>query len=315
MKSIIVYYSATGNTANIARAIQKGIAATIDNCDLAKIRDVQTNDFAQYDLIGIGGPIWGRETVNMRAFLHGLPELKGKLAFIFCTHGSSPQAFMYRVSQAMIEKGLTIIGYNDWFGAAHQLPFGLNMHPCEGHPDGIDIKEAEDFGREIAERARKIASGETNLIPVLPQGPDADPLWQPEPPRNPSGNRDALNSARKEIRINPKKCTYPECRLCIDVCPTNSLDFSSTPPCIKKGCITCLSCEGICPKGAIEIDYMSLFQNNAREISVMGLDHPFLKHLKDAEAKGHFRWLVPIEKIHTPTPDWKLERRPRYSIE
>jgi flavodoxin/ferredoxin len=315
VKSIIVYYSATGNTARIARAIHKGMIASNKDCDIIKMRDVQPGHLVKYDLIGVGGPIWGRETVNVRNFLRDLPKLERKWAFIFCTHGSSPQAFMYRVSQAMIAKGLTIIGYNDWFGAAHQLPFLLNVHPCEGHPDEVDIKEAKDFGREIAERAMRIASGETDLIPKLPQGPDADPLWKPEPPRRQSGNRDALNLARKEMRINTEKCTYPKCRLCIDTCPTNSLDFTKTPPGIKEGCMACMTCEGICPTGAIEIDYERLFKDNVKEISAMGLDHPFIKHLRDAESRGHFRWLIPLETVHTATSDSKLKRRPHYTLD
>ena len=52
----------------------------------------------------------------------------------------------------------------------------------DGHPDAIDLKEAEDFGREMVERSRRIYRGETQLIPTLPKGSEYDELYDPAPP-------------------------------------------------------------------------------------------------------------------------------------
>jgi ferredoxin len=49
----------------------------------------------------------------------------------------------------------------------------------DGHPDRVDLADAEIFGREMAERALRIHAGETRLIPDIPEGPDADTLWTP----------------------------------------------------------------------------------------------------------------------------------------
>ena len=40
-----------------------------------------------------------------------------------------------------------------------------------GHPDEIDLREAEEFGREMVERSRRISAGETKLIPAMPDMP------------------------------------------------------------------------------------------------------------------------------------------------
>ena len=62
-------------------------------------------------------------------------------------------------------KGFTVIGMRDWYGDGI---FQLAPSPyfTDGHPDEIDLKEAEDFGREMAERALRISSGETRLSDV-----------------------------------------------------------------------------------------------------------------------------------------------------
>ena len=66
------------------------------------------------------------------------------------------------------KKGLTVIGYNSWYGSVYQVLHAPKPYLTDRHPDEIGLKEAKNFGREMAERARRIAAGETNLIPGLP---------------------------------------------------------------------------------------------------------------------------------------------------
>ena len=62
MKGIVVYYSATGNTKKIARAIHAGMKQHIEECDIATIKEIAPGDLSSYDLIGIGSPLW-KDTV------------------------------------------------------------------------------------------------------------------------------------------------------------------------------------------------------------------------------------------------------------
>lgn len=69
LKAVIVYYSATGCTAKIAKAIYRGMKSSMD-CDLLKIKKADPKKMAQYDVVGIGGPIWFfRETGNVKLFI------------------------------------------------------------------------------------------------------------------------------------------------------------------------------------------------------------------------------------------------------
>jgi len=58
MKSVIIYYSQTGNTRKVARAIHRGMGQLVDQCDFFSVREAESLDLGQYDLIGLGSPIW-----------------------------------------------------------------------------------------------------------------------------------------------------------------------------------------------------------------------------------------------------------------
>ena len=57
MKSIVIYYSQTGNTKKIAQAIHAGISQTKSTCDIARLKDVNPSNLRDYDLIGLGSSV------------------------------------------------------------------------------------------------------------------------------------------------------------------------------------------------------------------------------------------------------------------
>lgn len=249
MRGIVVYYSGTGNNHKIARAINRGIKQVME-CDVASVKEVNPRDMGKYDLIGIGSPIWYfRETANVRAFIYNLPDMTGKLAFVFSVHGTMPFNIFRSMIPPVQRKGLTIIGWNDWFGANFYTLPAPKPYPLDGHPDALDIKEAEDWGREIAERAQRIYAGEKDLIPAIPHGPEAPVQFQSH------GVMQYFPHLEKPHRtINMEKCQYPECTLCVDNCVARAIDFSVTPPAFNmKTCVNCALCDRMCPQGAIEI--------------------------------------------------------------
>jgi Fe-S-cluster-containing hydrogenase component 2/flavodoxin len=385
LKSIVVYYSATGSTRKVAKAIHRGMKGLIKDCDIAPIDQIDPGEMAKYDFIGIGGPIWYyRETANLRLFAYKMPNLEGKLGFIFCSHGSSPSGFMFSLGWMLKKKGLKIIGYGDWYGSVFQVLHMPKPYFTDGHPDAIDLKEAEAFGREMAELAQKISSGKA-AVPPMPKGPKADPLWRPvdfggpPPDRGRGGDRPERPPRPKpERKIDTAKCTYPQCTLCVDNCIVQAIDFSATPPVFKKSCLNCSLCDKLCPVGAIAVDaeemkrrsqhivdmekctypkcticadhcpmqaidfsvtppafkwscegcdlcwvicpegaieITNLDTTHARMAARPDQDHPFLKLLAEAEAKGKFRRLTPLDKIGWDNLIYKIKRHPRFSIE
>ncbi len=123
MKTLVAYYSRTGNTKKIAEQIAKELKADIDEIKDNTNRDGLLNlaksifhaiarketkiktkkDPSKYDLVIIGTPVWaGRETPAVRTYLR---KNKFKKAAFFCTCGSR-QGKSFRNMQRLSKKPL-----------------------------------------------------------------------------------------------------------------------------------------------------------------------------------------------------------------
>ena len=315
MKSIVIYFSITGNTRKIAEAIHKGIKSIGEDCDIARLKDIDTPDLQGYDLVGLGSPVmWLKEFENVTAFIeHTMRGVEGKHAFAFCTHGALPAQYFSRVIPAMKQRGMAVIGWNDWYGGVY-FPCVPKPYFTDGHPDAIDLQEAEAFGREMVERSRRIHQGETHLIPVLLQGKEYDDFYDPILMNSPEETRKLKqkrfgNALSVGFTINKERCNYPKCTLCMDNCPMNAIDLSVDPPLFNRNCGMCWMCEMACPRGAIEFDFVPF---HAAHPVIPG-EGILEKTLEIMEAKGRFRRLVPLKEIGWNTPVWKL-KKPRYKV-
>jgi ferredoxin len=306
IKSIVIFYSQTGNTKKIAQAIHAGITQLGEPCDIVRLRDVDPGNLAGYDLIGLGSPvIHAREHTHVTKFINSMKYVDEKHAFAFCTHGAVPGYYLSRVVPALIQRGLTVIGWRNWFSSAYH-PIIPKPYFTDGHPDAVDLKEAEDFGREMVKRSQRISLGEAELIATLPKGREYDERYFPVD-ESPDDFKKLV--VRTEFKVNPEKCNYPRCTYCIDNCPTGAIDLSVSPPIFDKDCDLCWLCEQTCPRGAIEVDYEPLDKyHKPFNISVLQ------KSVDSFEAKGLFRRLVPLEDIGWDTSFWK-NKKPRFKID
>jgi flavodoxin/formate hydrogenlyase subunit 6/NADH:ubiquinone oxidoreductase subunit I len=314
MRSLIVYYSQTGNTKKIARAIHKGMSQVLEQCDIASIKEVKPQDLNKYDLIGLGSPVWdGGETPNVRRFIENLPKQQGKHIFSFNTHGVMPEHFFPTVVRRLKGKGFTVIGMRDWYG---DVFFQMAAYPyyTHGHPDEIDLKEAEDFGREMAEASQRISAGETDLIPPVP-----DHVLTPQLLVLTEFYRSGHNPHGR-IQYDPEKCIYPKCRLCMDHCLMDYIDLSASPRVFgsnKTECdmwLGCTFCEMICPTGAIFCDWEQFQKDFGEKIGVILGGDPLAKAAEEAIASGRLRMLVPKKEmkpyflVHNKHPRFKIPK-------
>jgi ferredoxin/flavodoxin len=317
MKSILVYLSQYGNTRKIAQAIHFGVSQIVGQCSIAALKDIKPEDVAEYELIGLGSPVWRRDIPpNVLAFINALGSkylsgakegpLHGKHCFLFCTHGVLPGGFMKTAVTSLRRSGLTVIGWNDWFGNLY-LPYMPKPYYTDGHPDEVDLKEAADFGKEMAQHSQKIFSGQSIPIPELPEGREYLERYGPKWEDVPQSDRGVVTHSVK-FNINMAKCN--KCMLCADHCPTDSIDFSISPPIFKDNCEKCYFCEQICPEGAIEVDWETQFRH-LRQQGKFGIE----EQNDLCEAKRRLRRLVPVKDVDWDVPFFKKKiGHPRFKI-
>jgi len=315
MKSLVVYYSQTGNTKKIARAIHKGMGSLLEQCDIVPVKKVKPQDLNEYDLIGLGSPVWcGAETPNVRRFIESLPQQQGKHIFSFNTHGVMPEQYFPYVVRKLKGKGFTVIGMRDWYGNG-RFQLAPSPYYTDGHPDEIDLKEAEEFGKEMVEVSRKISAGDTQLIPPVPEHVLTLQLLVLtefyRSGRNPHGL----------IKYNPEKCTYPKCHLCMDNCLMDYIDLSVSPRVFgsnKTECdmwLGCTFCEMICPTGAISCDWQVFIKDFGEKIGVTLEGNPLADAAEKAIASGHLRMLIPKEEVKWDRPYFIVHNKhPRFKI-
>jgi len=244
MKSIVIYFSQTGSTEKVAKAIQRGIQSVTRQCDIVKLKDTDLGSLAKYDLIGLGCPVFAfKEPENVTTFIKRMAKARvlGRHCFVFATHGGHPGNVLPGMASKLERVGLRVIGAFNCDGQLN-LPFYSTPWFTDGHPDDIDLKQAADFGAEMARNSERLSKGETVPIPRF--------KWL----RGPLYGRIAAmaKQVKPELTLDMEKCVYPKCSLCVEHCPAGAINLSADPIVYRKGCIGCLVCEHICPIGAIQ---------------------------------------------------------------
>ena len=136
MKVLVAYYSKTGNTEKVARAICDALPGT---GTIAPIKDLETAE--GYDLVFCGFPVQAHSVpAQAQPFLKGLD--KGQKVAFFSTHGSLRGGTLPKQA---FENAISLAGHTVTLGH-----FG-----CRGkvEPDIIDMLKQKDEHRAWAEEA------------------------------------------------------------------------------------------------------------------------------------------------------------------
>lgn len=152
MKSLVIYYSETGNTEKVAKAI-----AEILNADIKRIEETNPDELNNYDLIFIGTPVHGsRPAKIIEEFLNELPILSNKRGAAFCTIHMFGHKKTFKIIKEKIEdKGINFIGSFSCKGWSRLIAnFGPRIFNI-GHPNKEDLKNAAEFAKNILEVAQR----------------------------------------------------------------------------------------------------------------------------------------------------------------
>lgn len=329
MKCAIVYFSMTGNTEKIAKTIQKGVQAAAGNCDLLKVREIRAEALQKYDLVGLGSPVLGFvEAAPIAKIITNMRGMAGKHAFAFGTHGTRVEFFFPSIVTKLMAKGLVVIGMYNCY-ADVKMAGMVHPYPTARHPDEIDLREAEAFGREMVERSERVTKGETELIPRLPDWSEYD-LEEYKRKRaiieiEWGSTIESSKRGFQMLKLTFHKEDCNECGLCMKKCPVNCIDISRTPQIDEKTCISCGACADICPTEAITREWGDEYGKIEEMLAERGLpsgaggkppvgkiparpmvdpkvhrrifEEFYLKPLAKAEKEGRFRRLVSLDEL------------------
>jgi flavodoxin len=165
MKALVAYYSESGNTEKLAKAIFDGI--NISEKEMAPIGEASVKD---HDVIFVGFPVQASSVPSKaETFIKRVPE--GKMLAFFVTHGSlrggqlAISALYHAFSLAL---KVTVLGT---FGCRGQVKpslidallnnpehkaWAVEAQSAIGHPDESDLADGKEFAAWMIAKARNM---------------------------------------------------------------------------------------------------------------------------------------------------------------
>lgn len=146
MKSIVIYYSETGNTKKVAKAIAESVAG-----ELKSVEEAIPEELNAYDFIFVGTPVHGsRPAKKISEFLDKLPQFPGKKRAAFCTMHLGGDKITFKIIQDKFnKKGINFTGGFSCLGLSHLV---ANFGPKKfnkGRPNDEDLKKAALFAKKV----------------------------------------------------------------------------------------------------------------------------------------------------------------------
>jgi NAD(P)H dehydrogenase (quinone) len=168
-KVLVVYYSKTGFTKQMAQAVWEG-AKKVPNVEvkLLTVKEAVADDVLWADGIIVGSPVHNANiAVPVQKFINSWPfannPLRNKIGAAFVTGGgisAGEEIVQMNILRAMLMYGMIVIGGNDWlsvFGASavtEEKPFDTYFKEKKVAPQFLD--KARGLGNRVAELIIKL---------------------------------------------------------------------------------------------------------------------------------------------------------------
>jgi ferredoxin/flavodoxin len=248
MDVLLIYFSQTGNTQKITKAMMGGFHEAGHSAKMASLRDARPEDVTMCELVGVGTPCFSSQApAPLKKFLQMMPPLPDKLAFVYATSGGAPGKVLSDLSKLLRRKGALVLGGFLSRGEVHHpAPPMTGRFP--GHPQVADLNRARSYAKAIVEKAITI--------------PSRTLTFNKDTSLNTSfGFYDLLGliSSERILRLmmpEPKpeidKCDL--CSWCVDECPMDNIHLNSYPI-LGDSCIRCYRCITGCPQDAFQVNW------------------------------------------------------------
>src|SRR5512138_1901006 len=214
VKILICTFSQTGSTDKVAARIAEGLTSSGMNVTFHSIMKPFLPDFNNFDVIGIGSPVYAfRPPFPVTDFVKALPDLRKKHFFVFIQYGSNPGAAGNMLRKQFRKKHAIDAGYLSTRGEDHFISYlrrGYLLSP--GYPGEFELQTATEFGVRIAHRIN-------NGYPAPePYDPSTHPVYAIE-----RASISRLNTKLYLARLFKVNKNCDGCGICIKKCPVNNL--------------------------------------------------------------------------------------------
>ncbi|MBN1822859.1 MAG: EFR1 family ferrodoxin [Endomicrobiales bacterium] len=236
MKTIIYYFSGTGNSLKVAKDVAEELGNT-EVLPIAKALKGQVRTDA--DAIGVVYPVymWGLPLM-VAEFLKRFENTGNKYFFCVATFGGDPGAANLQVSRILAEKGIKL---SSGFGVkmpGNYIP--LYGAYSQAKQDAM-FRKGKEKAKIIADtvkekKEQKIEQGNWFMNSILSKF-----LYPVSAPRIPMMD--------EKFRVKPE-CN--SCGICFKVCPASNIKLEAGKPVWQHKCQQCMACIQLCPVYAIE---------------------------------------------------------------
>jgi len=155
VKVLVLYFSKSGNTKKLARAVCEGVEESGARCDLESVTGFRLAGLPRYDAVILGSPTYyGQMAAEMKKFLdssvrfHG--RLAGKVGGAFTTAGGmhcGAETALLSMLEALMIHGMAVIGDASYF---HYGPAAV------GKPNREALRYGKQYGLRIARLTKKL---------------------------------------------------------------------------------------------------------------------------------------------------------------
>lgn len=233
----LYWFSGTGNTLLVARAMRDEFLAAGMDCTLHRLDDADPAAVNPQRTLGLACTVACQTTYPpVWDFVEALPPGRGAGAFLVDTMAKASGGILGPMRQALAERGYTPLGAREI-----NMPSNFLMKDLDEAKNRKTIAAGQQAARDFA---RELLAGTATWRPpsVMQSILCATGRWR---------SCWWLVRRMNRLSVDADKCT--RCGLCETLCPVENITRPGGLPVFGQACIGCQRCPCFCPTGAIRI--------------------------------------------------------------
>lgn len=237
MKSIIYYFTGTGNSLKIA----KSLSDKIDDCELVPIAKIWEKDYlaSSTEKVGFIFPLYYAGLPKIvYDFLQKIDLSKSNYFFAVVTYAGD-------INTTPLLQIETILN-----SKSKSLSAGFYVLMPNNYILGYDV-HSEERQKEFFEEAKKTISIITNTVEKNETNLTKD-TFEKRRIKSEKFNNDFRNNVNESDKSFYAEDTCTNCGICAQVCPVNNIILVEGKPNWQHKCQQCLACINYCPEKCIQ---------------------------------------------------------------